>query len=135
MDNLSPEHRRKNMQNIRSKNTSIERTIFYLLDKRKVKFEKHYSTYGKPDVAFPKRRVAVFLDSDFWHGWHFLKWKNKLPKDYWRDKISGNIKRDRSNFLKLRRRGWKVLRLWEHQIKRSPDLCVDKIIQKVKMAK
>lgn len=128
MDNLSKADRKKCMSRIRSKNTGIEKVIFALLDKKKVKYEKHYKIFGKPDIAFPDKKIAVFLDSDFWHGWHFPRWKNKLPKAYWRDKIESNRKRDRNNFAKLRRRNWSVLRIWSHSIKEDPDRCVKEIL-------
>lgn len=132
MDNLKPEDRRKNMQNIRSKNTSIERIMFKLLKDNKLRFKKHYNIHGKPDIAFPHYKIAVFLDSDYWHGWHFKKWRKKLPKVYWRGKIEGNIRRDKYNHQRLRKQGWKVLRLWEHQIKRDPNICLEKIVRTVK---
>ncbi|TRZ93425.1 DNA mismatch endonuclease Vsr [bacterium] len=132
MDNLSKADRRKNMQNIRSKNTGIEKTIFGLLKKNKIKYKKHYPVIGKPDVAFPNKKVAVFLDSDFWHGWNFPRWKNKLPKVYWRDKIERNRKRDKSNFLALRNSGWKAIRIWSHEIERNPGECLRKILKALK---
>lgn len=132
MDNLSKADRRKCMQNIRSKNTSIEKVMFALLKKHGIKFKKHYNIAGKPDIAITDRKIAVFLDSDFWHGWRFKKWKNKLPKVYWRDKIEKNILRDKKNFLKLRREGWKVIRLWEHQIRKKPEDAMNKILNETK---
>ena len=69
MDNLSPEHRRKNMQNIRSKGTKPELAVFRELKKRKIYFAPHADTItGKPDLVFRRKKVAVFIDSDFWHG-------------------------------------------------------------------
>ncbi len=65
------------MSSIRSKNTNIEKQIFSLLSKRGIKYKKYYKIIGKPDVTFPELKVAVFLDSDFWHGWNFPRWKNR----------------------------------------------------------
>ncbi|MCX5693697.1 MAG: very short patch repair endonuclease [Candidatus Omnitrophica bacterium] len=131
MDNLSRADRRKNMQSICSKNTGIEKTIFSLLKGRSISFKKHYQIIGKPDIAFPKHKVAVFLDSDFWHGWNFPRWKNKLPKAYWRDKIENNRKRDKRNTLKLRRAGWKVVRIWSHEIKNNPQISLRRILKEI----
>lgn len=131
MDNLTKADRRRNMQNIRSKNTRIEQLMFAELKKHRIKFSRYYDAPGKPDAAVPGKKTAVFLDSDFWHGWRFKKWKNKLPKAYWRAKIERNIKRDKSNSAKLRRRGWKVIRIWEHQILKNPEQCTEKIIQAI----
>ena len=106
--------------------------MFTLLKKQNIKFKKHYNIAGKPDIAVPKKRVAVFLDSDFWHGWNFPRWKNRLPKKYWRDKIEYNRKRDKRNFAKLRRMGWKVIRIWGHEIKKDPDECAGRILRCIK---
>jgi len=135
MDNLTKEQRHRNMSNIRSRDTNIEKCIFTLLNARRVKYKKHYNIYGKPDIVFPHYKTAVFLDSDFWHGWRFPQWKNRLPKVYWRKKIENNIRRDKNNFSKLRSRGWKVIRLWGHQIKSNPELCCDRIIDAVNARK
>lgn len=115
------------MSKIRSKNTEAEKIIFRELRKRDIYFQKHYKKApGNPDIALPKKKKAVFIDGDFWHGYRFSKLKKRLPKKYWLKKIEGNIKRDRKNRAKLKREGWKVLRIWEHEIKKNPE----KIIQK-----
>jgi len=132
MDNLSKEDRSKCMSRIRSKHTGIEKKIFSILDKRGIYYQKHYKrAYGKPDIAVPSIKLAVFLDSDFWHGWYFPQWKYRLPEKYWQDKIERNRERDKKNFSKLRRQGWKVIRLWGHQIKNDPEKCADIIHEAV----
>ena len=83
---------------------------------------------GSPDIALPKRKIAVFIDGDFWHGKNFEKSKNMLPKRYWRAKIELNIIRDRRNRAKLKRRGWRILRIWESEIIKKPRLAIEKII-------
>jgi len=81
---------------------------------------------GCPDFVNRRRKLAVFIDGSFWHGWRFPLWKHKLsPK--WQLKIDGNRKRDQRNFARLRRGGWRVLRIWEHQIEQDVDVCVAKI--------
>lgn len=116
-DIYSKTKRSEIMSLIRSKNTLPEREVFSYLRKHGVRFAKHYGgAPGKPDVAIPQRKVAVFIDGDFWHGWQFARWSGNLPNAYWRKKISANMKRDKKNFAKLRRRGWRVLRIWEHQL-------------------
>ncbi|MCX5699747.1 MAG: very short patch repair endonuclease [Candidatus Omnitrophica bacterium] len=74
---------------------------------------------GKPDIVFWKQKVCVFLDSDFWHGWQYPRWKHLLKDDFWRGKIEKNRIRDRKTTLSLRRNGWFVLRIWEHLIKNN----------------
>lgn len=106
------------MSRIRSQNTSLEEKAFHYLRREKISFQKHYrKAPGSPDIALPKKRRAVFIDGDFWHGWHFGKNRLRLPKSYWRGKIAHNIIRDKNRRNALRRKGWKVLRIWEHQLK------------------
>lgn len=105
------------MSKIRSKNTKIENIIFRELRRKGVYFQKHYKkAIGNPDIVLPNKKKAVFLDGDFWHGYRFLELKKRLPKQYWLAKIEKNIKRDKSNSEKLRKKGWEVLRVWEHEI-------------------
>ncbi len=130
VDVLTKKQRRYCMSRIRSKNTKIEKTIFKLLNNRKLKYKKHYNLPGKPDMVFPELKLAVFINSDFWHGWRYPTWKKRLSNKYWQKKISTNIKRDRKNYYSLRRKGWKILKLWEHSIKKDPLSCVKKIIDK-----
>ena len=83
---------------------------------------------GKPDVANKKRKIAIFFDSDFWHGFDYENSvKNKLQTDFWRTKIERNMARDAEVNKLLTEKGWKVLRLWEHNIKRKPEECVRRI--------
>jgi len=82
----------------------------------------HYDRVaGKPDIALPSKRKAVFINGDFWHGYRFRTWMHRIPKKYWRKKIQSNIDRDRNNYRGLRRKGWKVLVVWGHQIFRDSD--------------
>lgn len=116
------------MAAIKSKNTAFEVKIFRALKKEKIVFKKHYKKiFGSPDIAFPDKKIAIFLDGDFWHGYQFAKLKKRLPKKFWLTKIENNIRRDRRNRAKLRRLGWKVLRIWEHEIKKNPERIIGKI--------
>lgn len=109
------------MSLVKSKNTSPERLVFSYLRKRGVYFRRHYAKApGNPDVAIPSRQKAVFIDGGFWHGWDFSRKRSGLP-DYWKGKIENNIKRDRRNRTKLRRLGWKVLRVWDHDLIRHEE--------------
>ena len=78
------------------------------------------------DTANVEKKVLVFCDGDFWHGYRYGR-KKKLPKKFWRDKIERNMERDRKVTRKLRADGWSVVRLWEHDIEKSPEKCVGKI--------
>lgn len=127
VDNLTPEQRSYTMSRIRSKDTTPELKIRRLSHARGLRFRKHKDGLaGRPDLVFPSARVVVFVDGDFWHGWRFPLWKDKLSK-YWRQKIEGNRRRDQRNFKKLRREGWLVLRIWEHEVKKNAEACVDRI--------
>lgn len=115
-DIMSPEKRRALMSRIRGCNTGIERVVFRALRAEGVRFATHAKELpGKPDVAFRSLKMAVFIDSDFWHGWRFPAWSSKL-QPYWKDKIATNRNRDRRNIRRLRRMGWTVVRAWEHQL-------------------
>lgn len=75
-------------------------------------------------------RARHLVDGDFWHGWKFDQWSEKLAP-YWRDKIAGNRARDRRHMARLRREGWTVLRVWEHDVKKHFERCIERIEQKV----
>lgn len=121
------------MSKICSKNTKIESFIFRELRHQGIYFQKHYSKVaGRPDVAMPRRKIAIFIDGDFWHGYHFIKIKKRLPRNYWRRKIELNIERDKKNRAILKKQGWEVLRIWEHEIKKNKDKSLDKIIKFLK---
>ena len=116
------------MSRIRSKNTSIDRKMRDMLSGMNVRFEMYPKVFGSPDFQVGKR-VLVFCDGDFWHGYRYAE-KKRPAKKYWREKIEGNMRRDRKVSRKLRRDGWSVLRIWEHDIKKNPDKCIRKITGK-----
>ena len=113
------------MSRIRSKNTSIDLAMRDMLSDARLKFVMYPDLYGKPDFQVGKN-ILVFCDGDFWHGYKYAE-KKRPAKKYWREKIEGNMRRDRKVSRKLRRDGWSVLRMWEHDIEKSPDKCVRKI--------
>ncbi len=95
MDNLTKEQRRKNMRNIRSSGTTPERVVMRELRKRKIYFAKPVSKIlGKPDIVFRRKKVAIFIDSDFWHGHPERFIMPKTNVDYWKEKIFRNKERD-----------------------------------------
>ena len=128
MDDLSKEARRKNMQNIRSKNTVPELLVINELKRRKIYFAKHVDKiFGKPDIVFRRKKIIVFIDSDFWHcnpKKFIMPTTNKI---YWKKKIQGNIERDKLVTKTLKKEGWKILRFWESNIKKNVIKVVDKI--------
>ena len=115
------------MQAVKGKNTSLEKKVASALHREGMRFRRNLpSLPGKPDMVFTKAKVAVFVDGDFWHGWQYPKWKNKLS-DYWQKKIERNRRRDRLNFRRLRRSGWKVIRLWGHEVDKDLMHAVDRV--------
>lgn len=128
MDVFTKKKRSEIMSKIRSENTKVERLVFCELRKRKIYFQKHYKrAKGKPDIALPNKKKAVFIDGDFWHGRNFSKQRKRLPKKYWLAKIDNNIKKDRKNRATLRKDGWKVLRVWEKETIKNPEKIIKKI--------
>ncbi len=119
MDIYSTEKRSQIMSRVKGKNSHLEMQVFRYLKSRKIYFRRHYMRApGKPDIALPSKKIAVFVDSDFWHGWHFSEWNHKLAP-FWRKKIANNIKRDKKNIRILRGDGWKVMRVWEHSFRKN----------------
>ncbi|MFW5885314.1 MAG: very short patch repair endonuclease [Patescibacteria group bacterium] len=130
MDVFSKKKRSEIMSNIRSKNTSAEKMVFRELRRRKIYFQKHYKKApGNPDIALPRKKKAVFIDGDFWHGYNFEETKKRLPKKYWVGKIENNILRDKKNTNTLKEEGWQVLRIWEHEIKKDFTKSIKRITQ------
>ena len=126
MDDMTPEQRRKNMQHIRSKDTSIEIALRTALWHEGIRYRKNYKVLpGKPDIALTRYKIAVFCDSSFWHGRDFdSKKKPETNAAYWDAKIRRNTERDREVEQQLRALGWTVLRFWDDEIKKDLDGCV-----------
>jgi len=132
VDNLTPEQRSYCMSRVKGKDTGLEKLVRSELFRRGLRYRKHVKDLpGKPDIVFRKAKVAVFVDGDFWHGYHFPSWEHKVS-DFWKKKISKTRMRDRKNHRKLRKMGWTVVRLWQHEIKVDSNGCVRKIIETVK---
>ena len=128
-DDLTKEQRRKNMQHIRSKDTSIEIKLRNALWGEGIRYRKNYKALpGKPDIAITKYKIAVFCDSSFWHGRDF---ENKKPvdtnHDYWDAKIRRNMERDLEVNQQLINLGWTVLRFWDVDINKRLDECIQAV--------
>ncbi len=121
------------MSRIRSKNTGIEIIMCFALRKLGVSFRRYYDIIGTPDFIIPGIKLAIFCDSDFWHGYNWADRRHRIKanKGYWLPKIEGNIARDKTVNQELRKQGWSVIRFWEHEIFNNPNKCLEKIIQKV----
>lgn len=135
LDNHTAEQRSKNMKAIKNKGSKIETMLQKELWHRGLRYRKNVKTvYGKPDIAFIGKKVAVFCDSEFFHGYD---WENKNKeiksnRDFWIPKIEKNMARDKAVTEKLKSDGWIVLRFWGSEIKRNLSQCADKIESVVK---
>ena len=130
MDRLTPEQRHKNMQAIKGKDTDIERLLRQELWLRGLRYRKNVKTvYGHPDIAFIGKKIAVFCDSEFWHGFDWInkKYNLKSNKEFWISKIERNMARDNEVNDRLNSQGWTVLRFWGEEIKRNTAHCADLI--------
>lgn len=135
MDNHSPEQRHKNMKAIKSKDTKIEVMLRKELWARGLRYQKNSKkVFGKPDIVFIGKKVAVFCDSEFWHGydWDNKKKEFKSHQEFWIPKIERNIERDREVNEELKSTGWTVLRFWGNDIKKNLQACADEIERTVK---
>lgn len=132
MDNLSPADRHKNMKNIHSENSVAECIVMQELKKRNIYFAKHVKKIiGCPDIVFRRKKVIVFIDSDFWH---MNPKKFIMPKtnvEYWRKKIARNKERDEFVNKTLSESGWLILRFWESEIKKDRNSVIEKILKAI----
>ena len=129
-DIFTPEKRSWVMSRIRGTNTKIDLKMKEELKKKKTGFEMYPKMFGSPDFIIRRHRIAIFCDGDFWHGYRYYE-KKRPAKKFWRDKLEGNMRRDKRVSRKLRRDGWSVLRFWEHDIEKSPEKCLRKIKRKM----
>jgi len=107
------------MSNIRSKGTRPEKMVASYLRQNGIRVRHNCGTVlGKPDIALIGKKRALFIDGDFWHGYGFGEWKDRLPPGYWEQKIRRNIERDRQVDRLLQSSGWKVMRVWEHDLEK-----------------
>jgi DNA mismatch endonuclease (patch repair protein) len=126
-DRLTKEQRSALMGRVRQKDTAPELALRSALHRRGLRFRKNVRGLpGSPDIVFSKAKVAVFVDGDFWHGRDFDAWKEKL-QPFWRAKIERNIERDAQNASDLEALGWRVVRVWEKEIKKELEAALDKV--------
>ena len=134
MDRLTPAQRHKNMQRICNKDSQIELKLRRALWHAGFRYRKNLrSVFGCPDVVFLRLKIAVFCDSEFWHGfdWENRKHDFKSRQDFWIPKIERNMARDREVNEHLTAQGWIVLRFFGKQIQRNVDECVQVVAQTV----
>ena len=117
-----------NMRRVRAKGSDIELILRKELWNRGLRYRKNVKTvFGKPDIAFIGKKVAVFCDSEFWHGYNWETQQDDFQskREFWIEKIEKNIQRDKEVVAQLRSEGWIVLRFWGREIKRDPEACAN----------
>ena len=127
MDILTPEQRTKNMKAIKSRNTKIEVKLAKALWSKGYRFRRNSKyVFGKPDFSLKKYKLAIFVDSEYFHGkdWEIEKFRIKTNREFWWKKIEGNIKRDKEVNQELNAQGWKVLRFWGKEINKDLLPCI-----------
>ena len=132
MDKHTPEQRRRNMQAVKNKDSQIELLLRKELWSRGLRYRKNVNRiYGKPDIVFIGKKIAVFCDSEFWHGYNWEERKKdfKSHQEFWIPKIERNMERDAEVTARLESEGWTVLRFWGNEIKKNTAQCAD-IIEK-----
>ncbi len=134
MDRHSPSQRSKNMRAVKSKGTKPEVMVCKALWHLGYRYRKNNKTvFGKPDLTFKKYKLAVFIDSEFFHGkdWEIRKHEIKSNQEFWHKKIERNIERDKEVNEFLSKSGWIIFRFWDKEIIKNLDVCVDKIIKQL----
>lgn len=133
MDNVSKKKRSEIMSRIRSNGSKIEIFFRKQLWKNGLRYSTNSNKYfGKPDVVLLKYRTVIFIDSCFWHG---CKQHCRVPairKNYWTKKISKNKKRDKEVSKYYKKQGWKIFRIWEHEISKNIDKATNKVTKLIR---
>lgn len=116
-DVFSKQKRSEVMATVKSKNSKIERIVAKTLKDKSLRYRLHSKVLpGKPDFYFTKLKTVIFVDSCFWHGCRYHGTKPQTNSEFWENKIARNKARDREVNLIYKKMGWKVIRIWEHQI-------------------
>ena len=121
-----------NMQQVKNKDSKIEVLLRKELWSRGIRYRNNVNRiYGKPDIVFIGKKVAVFCDSEFWHGYNWEERKKdfKSHQEFWIPKIERNMERDAEVTARLESEGWTVIRFWGNEIKKNTAQCAD-IIEK-----
>lgn len=121
------------LKNIKSTETRGERLLRSVLWRKGLRFRKNVKQLlGKPDIVFPRQRVLVFCDGDFWHGRNWSKDRRRIKtgpnSEYWLAKIKANMERDKRHNVELRREGWIIIRLWDSDIHENVEREAQKVL-------
>lgn len=133
-DVMTVEQRSRCMSNIKGKNTKPELQLRKALWARGLRYRVNAALIGRPDIVFPRQKLAIFVDGCFWHGCPIHGTNPVTNADFWENKIKGNIERDRRVTSQLTKLGWAVIRVWEHEIKECLDKVINNIIELLRKA-
>lgn len=127
-DVLTKRQRSYCMSRIRGKDTQPELILRKAISGAGIRgYRLKYKLLGKPDIVFPKRKIAIFIDGCFWHKCPKCFSELSTTKKYWVKKIQSNIDRDQRVNKTLKKMGWKILRIWEHDTERNLNICLLRI--------
>lgn len=133
----SKEQIHKNMSRVRNSDTALEKLLCEELVRQGLTtFTRNNKTiFGKPDIAFLARKIAIFCDGDFWHGYNWEQAQNEIKsnRDFWIPKIERNMQRDIEVTARLQEQGWTVLRFWGHEIQKEPEYCVSVVLDELRI--
>lgn len=138
MDVLTKDQRKRNMQAIRSCNTKIEDKLAKMLFSKGYRYRRNdKSVFGKPDIVFKRLKIAIFCDSEYFHGKDWEKEKSRIQTntEFWHKKIEMNMLRDIRVNEELLKNNWKVLRFWGKDIEKNVDFCVLEITKAIEERK
>lgn len=137
MDRITKEQRSKNMQAVKSSGSKEELALTKALWSLGYRYRKNNKTvFGKPDITFKSQKIAIFIDSEFFHGKDFeTKKKPATNAEFWDKKIRRNIERDKEVNEFLLQSGWLVLRFWSTEVRKNLEHVVDIIRKTVDSAK
>ena len=134
-DIKSKEERSKNMSAIKGKNTKPEILVRKYLFKQGFRYRVNVSTMaGKPDIVLSKYKTVIFVNGCFWHlhkDCKYFVWP-KQNADFWQKKINGNVERDNRNYKTLKENGWKVIVIWECQLKKEKEETLNALVKEIK---
>lgn len=134
-DRISPEKRSWNMSRIRSADTTLELKVRKYLYSKGFRYRVRFPAPGKPDITFPGKKIAVFVNGCFWH-LHGCR-LSKIPStrhEYWETKLNANRTRDGKNLTRLENEGWKVITVWECGIEESIDWALSPLLKLLQVA-
>lgn len=132
VDVLTSAQRKYCMSRIRGKDTKPEIVLRKLLWAAGSRYRLKTRLPGRPDIVFPRRKLAIFVDGCFWHGCPKHAVMPKTNRAFWHKKLYRNMERDREVNQQLRKLGWRVVRLWEHQVDKKPEQCSAMIVKMLK---